>query len=211
MSEYVLHGHDGWGSAIVEAQLAWYGLPFRVQDSGNLFEDEMARARLARLNPLGQVPVLEVPGGAVLTESAAITLHLADLTGRDDLVPGPAAPERAAFLRWLVYLVANIYPCFTFADVPERFVTTEGAAQPFREAVDTHLRRLWSHAEAACGRPHFLGERFSALDIYLSVMTQWRPRPAWFAENTPFLSAAALRAAEHPVLSPILRRHFALE
>jgi hypothetical protein len=26
MSTYVLYGNPGWGSAIVEAQLAWYGL-----------------------------------------------------------------------------------------------------------------------------------------------------------------------------------------
>jgi hypothetical protein len=32
------------------------------------------------------------------------------------------APERAKFLRWLVFIVANIYPTFTYADDPSRFV-----------------------------------------------------------------------------------------
>ena len=63
----------------------------------------------SRHDPVGQVPTLLLPDGQVMTESAAMTLHLADLSGRDDLVPGPAAAERAAFLRWLVFLVANIY------------------------------------------------------------------------------------------------------
>lgn len=140
MTDYVLYGNPGWGSAIVEAQLAWYGLPFRFEPSGNLFESQAARDKLLPLNPLAQVPVLVLPDGQALTESAAITLHLADLTGRDDLVPGPQAPERAAFLRWLVFVVANIYPTFTYADDPARFVKTEAAAQPFRAEVDADAR-----------------------------------------------------------------------
>jgi GST-like protein len=215
MNDYTLYGRPGWGSALIEAQLDWYGLPWRLEDSGDLLGSDdaaqAARARLALLNPLSQVPVLVLPperGGLVMTESAAITLHLADITGRDDLVPGPNAPERAAFLRWLTYLVANIYPCFTFGDVPERYVSTPGAAEPFADALNARIRHLWTHVEGACSRPHFLGERFSALDIYLSVMTRWRPRRAWFAENTPFLAAAAGRADEHPLLAPAWARNF---
>ena len=89
MNDHVLHANPGWGSAIIEAQLAWYGLPARIVDVGDLFESADARARLLPLNPVAQVPTLVLPDGTVLTESAAITLHLADRTGRDDLVPGP--------------------------------------------------------------------------------------------------------------------------
>ncbi len=208
MNDFTLHGRPGWGSAIVEAQLAWYGLPYRIEESGDLFDSEEARDKLRPLNPLTQVPTLVLPDGQVMTESAAITLHLADLTGRDDLVPGPKASERAAFLRWLVYLVANIYPTFTYADEPSRFVKAEGAGEGFRAEVDTYARRLWGIVEGAAGRPCFLGERFSALDIYLAVMTQWRPRPKWFAENAPMISAAAQRAAALAALAPVMERNF---
>ena len=67
MAEYVLHGNPGWGSAIVEAQLAFHGPPFRVENAGDLFESEEARARLRPLNPLAQVPVLVLPDGRALT------------------------------------------------------------------------------------------------------------------------------------------------
>ncbi len=205
---FVLHGRLGWGSAIVEAQLAWYGLPFRMEDSGDLLASAAARDTLRSLNALAQVPVLVLPDGQVMTESAAITLHLADLTGRDDLVPGPKAPERAAFLRCLVFIVANVYPTFTYGDVPTRFVTAEAAAASFRSELDTYQRRLWTIVEGAAGTPSFLGERFSALDIYLSVMTRWRPGPAWFVENTPRVSVAALRTASLPTLAPVIERNF---
>jgi len=208
MSDYILHGRPGWGSAIVEAQLAWYGLPFRFVDSGDLLASTEARERLRPLNPLAQVPVLELPHGQVMTESAAITLHLADLTGRDDLVPGARERERAAFLRWLVFIVANIYPTFTYGDLPERFVTAEGAAKAFRGELDAYARRLWSVVEAAAGAPCFLGSRFSALDIYLAVMTRWRPGRPWFAEHAPRVLAAAKGAESAPALAPVIERNF---
>jgi GST-like protein len=207
MDTWTLHGRPAWGSALIEAQLDLYGLPWTLQDSGDLLAEETARRRLQPLNPLGQIPVLVAPDGLVLTESAAITLHLADRLGRDDLVPGPQATERADFLRWLVFLVANIYPTFTYGDVPERFVP-EAAAAEFRARVDAHGRRLWGMVEAAAGRPHFLGARFSALDIYLAVMTRWRPGRDWFAENTPMLYGATLRAAEHAAVAAMLARNF---
>ncbi len=207
-NEYVLHGRPGWGSAIVESQLAWYGLPFRLEDSGDLLASEEARVRMQPLNPLAQVPVLVLPGGEVMTESAAITLHLADLTGRDDLVPGPKAPQRATFLRWLVFVVANIYPTFTYGDIPERFVKTEGAGAGFRAELDSYAQRLWGTVEDAVGAPNFLGQRFSALDLYLAVMTRWRPGPKWFAEHVPKVVEAARRAAEHPAVAPVMARNF---
>lgn len=206
---FVLHGRPGWGSAIIEAQLTWYGLPFRIEESGDLLASAAARETLRPLNPLAQVPVLVLPDGQAMTESAAMTLHLADLTGRDDLVPGPSAAERAAFLRWLVFIIANVYPTFTYGDVPTRFVGDEAAAKGFRAELDAYLRRLWTIAETAAGTPWFLGARFSALDIYLSVMTRWRPGAAWFAEHAPRLGAAALRAASHPTLAPVIERNFA--
>jgi GST-like protein len=208
MNPYVLHGNPGWGSAIVEAQLAWYGLPFRSEDVGDVFDSEEARQRLRPLNPLAQVPTLVLPDGQVMTESAAITLHLADRVGRDDLVPGPAAPERAAFLRWLVFLVANVYPTFTYGDVPTRFVKDEAAAKGFRAEIDAYEQRLWTAVEAAAAAPWFLGQRLSAIDLFLAVMTHWRPRRAWFAQHAPKLHAAALAAEALPAVAPVLARHF---
>lgn len=208
MSDFILHGRPGWGSAIVEAQLAFCGLPYRLVETGDLFDSSAARELLQPLNPLAQVPTLVLPDGTVMTESAAITLYLADLAQSAELVPAPQSRERAAFLRWLVFLVANVYPTFTYADMPERFVKTPGAEQPFRAEVDAYAQRLWRIVEAASGAPWFLGERLSALDLFLAVMTRWRPRQAWFAEHAPRLAAAATRAAALPAVVPVIERNF---
>jgi GST-like protein len=203
-----LYQMPGWGSAIVEAQLVFYGLPHELVAAGDVYEDAAARADLARLNPLAQIPTLLLPSGEVMTESAAMTLYLADVAGSDALVPGPGAAERAAFLRWLVFLVANIYPCFTFADVPTRYVEDAGAAKAFRAAVDARAELLWREVEAAAGAPWFLGQRFSALDIFVGVMSHWRPRPAWFAAEAPKLAAIAQRVQARPDMAAVFARNF---
>jgi GST-like protein len=34
---YRLFARPGWGSALVEAQLAWYGLPYEIENLDDLF------------------------------------------------------------------------------------------------------------------------------------------------------------------------------
>ena len=136
-----LYENPGWGSAIVEGQLAVLGLPCALVRVGDVYEDAAAREALRAVNPLVQVPVLILRTGEVLTETAAITLYLAELTGSEVLVPGVGSADRAAFLRWLIFIVANIYPCFTFADVPSRFVP-DAEAEAYKGRVSDHATRL---------------------------------------------------------------------
>jgi GST-like protein len=203
-----LYARDGWGSVLIEAQLDWYGLEYQREEVGDLLGSVEARAALARINPVAQVPTLQLPGGEVLTESAAITLHLADLTHRTDFVPAPAEPTRAAFLRWLVFLATNVYPTFTYADDPSRFVAVEAARAPFRAAVDDYARRLWRIVETAAGEPWFLGSRFSAIDIYIAVMTRWRPGRDWFKNNAGRLHAIAHALDSEARLTGAWHRNF---
>ncbi len=207
-----LFRNRGWGSALIEAQLAVYGMVAELVDAGDVLRDAAARARLEVVNPLAQIPTMVLPSGEVMTESAAMTLHLADLAGSHVLVPDAQAPERAAFLRWLVFLVANIYPCLTFADLPTRFVADAGAAQAFRDRVDAYQQGLWRQLEgevAIRGGPWFLGGRFSALDLYVGVMANWRPGAEWFRKEAPCLWRIAEAVRARPDQAEVWAANFA--
>lgn len=203
-----LHARPGWGSAVAELQLVHYGMEFTVVDHGDMFTSAEARAALAPLNPVAQLPTMVLADGTVMTESAAITLLLADIARSDTLVPAPGDPTRAAFLRWLVFIVANIYPTFTYADDPSRFVRAQAARAGFRAKVDAYAQRLWGMMDQAAGDKWFLGDRFSALDLYIGVMTQWRPRQEWFAAHTRRLAAIGDAARALPALRPVWLRNF---
>src|SRR3546814_3545933 len=76
----------GTGSAIIEGLLDLTGLPYAIREIDH-YGSETDRAVLRSHNPLAQVPVLILPDGAVMTESAAMVLHIADLAPGAGLAP----------------------------------------------------------------------------------------------------------------------------
>jgi GST-like protein len=70
---YIVYGAATSGSAPVEAALTLLGLPYRVEEAAPWLGDDAAE-RLAAVNPMRQAPALILPGGALMTESAAILI-----------------------------------------------------------------------------------------------------------------------------------------
>lgn len=205
--KHLLLGCKGCGSAIVEAAFAIAGVPVDhevVDYSGG----SPTRARLLEVNPLGQVPSLVLPDGRLLTESLAIINYLNDLAPAAGLVPGAGKPGRIEFLRWSTFLVAALYPTYTYGDDPGKWVEDTQAARQLRESTDRHRQVLWRQVEEAAGSPWFLGERMSALDLYVAVMTQWRPGRKWFAASTPRLMAIAEKTAATPGVAAVIAKNF---
>jgi GST-like protein len=202
-----LLGCRGCGSTIAEAAFALAGLPLDYEEVDYALASP-TRPRLLAANPLGQVPTLLLPDGRVLTESLAIVHYVDDLAPAAGLVPARGDAARAAFYRWAVMLVSAVYPTFTYGDEPAKWVPDEGAAKLLRQSTDRHREALWARFEGEAGAPWFLGERFSALDLYLAVMTRWRPGPKWFAANAPKLWAAARKTSATPGVADVMRRNF---
>jgi GST-like protein len=204
---YTVFGHPGCGSAIVEAALELSQIPYRSEEV-DPWKEGPSRERPRALNPLLQVPALVLPDGSTMTESAAMVLHLADRAPGAWLSPGPEDPSRPLFLRWLVFLVSAIYPTFTYGDDPTRYVTTKAAQKELRERTDAQREQQWRLMEQAAGTPWFLGERRSAIDVYVWVMVRWRPRRAWFEDSCPKLAAIASALDAEPRLAAVKARNF---
>jgi len=205
--DYELLAAQGCGSAIVEAAFALAGAPVRVTEASP-YEEGPGKERLRGLNPLLQVPTLVLPDGRVMTESAAMILHLADRFPDAGLAPPTEAAERPDYLRWLMFLVGAVYPTFTFGDVPARYVTGKPAQDELRRTSDGAREAMLRQMESAAGDPWFLGERFSAIDLYLAVMVYWRPRRDWFAAECPRLAGIAARTGALPAVAPVIARNF---
>lgn len=204
---WTLYGLPGWGSTLAEGALAWVGKPFEFVAVEGFDSPGPVRDRLLAVNPLGRIPTLVDPDGQVMTESAAIVLHLADLHPQAGLAPPPGDADRPAFLDRLVWCVSALYPTFTYRDYPERWAPD--AADQLVENVDAFRRTLWQQFEAAVGSgPFVLGARASALDLYVTVMSHWRPRRDWLAAHCPKLYAIALNAEALPQLAPVMKRNF---
>ena len=203
----LLLGSRGCGSAIVECALALAALPYEYEEV-DYSPGSPTRDRLLAVNPLGQVPALVLPDGRLLTESLAILHYLDDLAPQAGLVPPRGKATRETFHRWAVFLVAAVYPTFTYGDDPKKWVSDETGAKQLRESTDRHREALFRQMEAAASAPWFLGERMSAIDLYVLAMTRWRPGREWFEANAPTLVTIANRAGDLEALKPIVARNF---
>jgi len=189
----------GCGSAIAEAAFTLAEIPFeRVEVD---YESPAGKAALLETNPLAQVPTVIAPDGLALSESAALVQIIDELAPNAGLLPPLGDPLRREALRWLVFFVAAIYPTFTYGDNPAKW----GAGEPLKAATNAHREALWRHLEGVSRGPWFLGPRFSALDLYVGVMANWRPGRAWFGEHAPKLAAIAGAVARDPRLADVWR------
>jgi len=197
-----VYGVPGWGSAISEVMLTLADIPYQFINVDGFDKPGPARDLLEKLNPLCQVPTLELENGDIMTETAAIALMIQDRC--PSLAPAVGTPERQQFQRLLIWLVANVYPTFTYADYPERWApdAPEQLQYNCREYRKSLYLWLDNHLKAA---PWALGEEISLLDCYLVVMRTWGPRPEWFAAKTPKIVAIADRVSGLAKLHKVLK------
>jgi glutathione S-transferase len=203
---YTLYGRAGSGSGSCEALLALSGLDYQVIEVAKI--DDQTPDWFLEINPLGQVPVLVLPDGTVLSESAAILIYLADLVPNAGLAPAIDAPHRGAYLRWMVFLSANIYASALRYYYPDRYTTDLSGAAAVSAAADMQINSDWDIFEAALGDTPFLfGDRMSAVDLYAGMLAWWRDDLVGFQAKHPKIARLTHVVSTHPVIKPIWETH----
>ena len=201
---YIVYGAAGSGSMPVEAVLTLMGQPFEVVEAVT-WEGEGERDKVARVNPMRQIPALITPDGETMTESAAILLWLTERHPEAGLAPPPGHPSRLAFLRWMSFIPASIYSMYWVRDAPSRLVGDDEAAQAVMlDRTAARIADCWGVMEdqLAPTGPFLLGERLSVLDLYVTTASRWTPRRKRFAEVAPRMAEIVRRVDALPALSP---------
>jgi glutathione S-transferase/GST-like protein len=160
------------------------------------------------VNPMGQIPALVLPDGTLMTESAAMVLHLAERHPEAKLAPPAGSPESARFQRWLLYLATAVYTAALRYYYPEQF-TSDPAGHPGISATGLadFDRCLAILNDALDPGPYLLGENFSAADVYLSMLAGWHPEPpAAFATNPRIRKLTELVLAR-PAIARVWAEH----
>lgn len=125
----------------------------------------------ANPHPEGKVPAL-VHDGVVLTERAAIILHLTSLFPDSTMAPKVGTPEWGAFATWMAWYQGVLEPVFILEGA--------GVSHPWLTAAIRDHKTAAARLKAALEKgPWIMGEAFSAADILLHGPY------AWFPEGTP--------------------------
>ena len=206
---YKLYWRAGTAAFAVEALLEEMGEPYErihIEQGKGSETPESFRS----LNPLGQVPVLELPDGTVVTESAAIMIYLADIRPELGLAPAPDDPLRPVYLRWMVFLAAKLYQSYRHIYHTSDYCSDDAHLPDVRETGKQSLNADWQIIEQALETgPYFLGDRFSAVDLYFVMFPDWNMDRQDVIDRHPNIARLCNLVLERPAVSRVRADHAA--
>jgi GST-like protein len=198
-----LYGSPGCGSAAVEVALQLAGQPYEyVQTS--FWDQNEHFAELKRVNPQAKVPTLVLDDGTVMTESAAMLLFAGDLA--PGLVPAGASARAQFCAGWFI---PPILRHVSISATCRRGVESETTQQALKQKSVEQQKFFWGLMEADLHpQPYLLGAQMTVLDIYVAMVSRWRPGRAWFNQHCPKLAAAVALTESHPVVAAVWEKNF---
>ncbi len=160
------------------------------------------------LNPSGRIPTLVWSDGVVQTESAAISLSLAERAGEDALIPGIGSPGRVEVLRRLFFLTNTVQVAILRARYPGRFAEGEEAQTAVARRAERELAELGERCADWYGtsQPYIRGELPGVDEIFLAMLIRWTrltPAPWW---DNPVLGGLFDRVMSRPAAQACLEQ-----
>jgi len=143
-----------------------------------LIETEIGAGRprapeLLAVNPNGWVPVLLWEHGAIY-ECGAIVTFLCDRYPEFRLAPAANDADRGVFLQWLFFFSSSLQTAYQMTYHTDRFCASKEDEDTVQRRSIKRLRELWQVIDNAIGHGEWmLGQKFSAADIYLFMLTTW--------------------------------------
>jgi len=204
-----LYGTKGSGSASIEAALEIVGLGYRKVEAAS-WQPSPGLDELRRVNPIAQIPTLVLDDGSVMTESAAILIHLGLAHPESGLLASDPA-RRAQQIRGLVYIAANCYAGIGILDYPDRwYPDPDDAVKAAMQARGrARLAELWAiFADQFPAAPWLSGERLGALDLLAATVSRWSGARAALAASRPEFAALLARVDAEPRIAAVWARHW---
>ena len=156
-----------------------------------------------RINPMGQVPVLQTDDGVLLTENTAILQYVADCFPSAQLAPAGRI-ERAQLQKWLGFigteLHKTIYIPLLDAKAPDSVKTYA------RDKIGRRMDLLQQHL---AGR-EFVLDRFTIADAYLTTILNWSAPTGVKLSPWPAVAGYYQRMLQRPHVARAVGEEYAM-
>jgi glutathione S-transferase len=204
---YRLYARENTGSAAVEALLAILGVQYELMPVAKTASGTAPKWYFA-VNPRGEVPTLVLPDGSMMTESAAMMIHLADAHPEAGMAPGWGTAGRAQYLRWMTYMASAAYGTDLRLYYPERYSTDASHAHAIKAKASLDLARDFQvFAEGMGEGPFVLGATMTAADVYAAMILQWSDDVQGLFVKHPKLKQLYDAVGTHPAVRKIWNRN----
>ena len=143
------------------------GLPFELEQVNLQTKKLKSGGDFLEVNAKGQVPVLKLDSGDILTEGPAIVQYIADQKPESGLAPKAGSIQRYHVQEWLNFITSELHKSFTplfRPNTPEEYVkiSKENLANRFG-FLDKELGK----------RQYLMGDKFTVPDAYAFTVVGW--------------------------------------
>jgi glutathione S-transferase len=151
------------------------------------------------INPKGQVPVLLLDSGEVLTEGPVIVQVIADKANGKNLAPANGTDARYRMQEWLNFTTSELHKNFSplfnpaIPDEVKKFF------------IDRVVGKFKYADSQLAGRDFLMGKEFTVADGYLFVMLSWAERMKIDLSAMKNLMAFKERVAARPGVQAALK------
>ena len=152
-----------------------------------------------KVNPKGQVPVLVLDSGEMVTEGPVIVQMIADKAGKN-LAPARDSADRYKLLEWLNFITTELHKSFGPMFSP---VLADEAKAFFKDRVMGKFKYVDSQL---AGRDYLMGSHFTVADGYLFTMLSWADRMKFDLSEMPHLLAYKARVGARPKVQEALTK-----
>jgi GST-like protein len=114
----------------------------------------------------------------------------------------------------MVFIAANCYSAIGIIDYPERWLgrADKDANERLRAGARRRLHKMWgTFADTFVGEgktPFLFGDRVGAADLMAAVVSRWSGTRKYLAKHRPAMAALVERVEAHPVVAPVIARHW---
>lgn len=162
----------------------------RIETGGSLLDH----------NPLGQVSVLRLDSGEILTETATCIAWV-QAQSRNGFAIAPSDRRYFQMLRWLNFCATELHKqIFRVVFYPE---ATDEVKDRIRALAPQRFELLDAHL---ADRPFLLGERFSAADAYLTWFFVLSDRAGVDVSAYGHLNAYRARTLARPAVAAVIEQ-----
>ena len=151
------------------------------------------------INPKGYVPAVQLEGGQLLTEGAALLQYLGDLKPEKKLIPKYGSLERFRANEWLTYVSSEIHK--GFSPLFNKQLNDEAKAV-LRAKLEKRLGELDKHL---ADNEFLMGKQFTVADAYLYTVVSWSGGVGIDLAKFPHLAAYRQRIADRPSVREALQ------
>lgn len=168
------------------------GLPYQAERVDLKGKKTASGGDYLAVNPKGQVPVLQLDDGSLLTEGPAIVQYIADQAPAKALAPAYGTLARYRLMEWLNFITSELHKGFTPLFNP---AFPEDGKTIQRENLSRRFD--WLDAELS-QRTYLMGEQFTVADGYLFTVLGWGKYVGIDLARWPALVAYTQRVGARP-------------